>query len=112
MKVIDYKETLKCLNEVENCEDKTYAKSLLEWAINKRTFEAVPLSVIEDIKAEITNKADDADKGCKISSDYYIREKLRTIAQTCDENCKIIDRKVNEVKHDNTRGISRFKQFA
>lgn len=60
----------------------------------------IPLSVIEDIKAEITNKADDADKGCKISSDYYIREKLRTIAQTCDEVCKIIDRKVNEVKGD------------
>lgn len=50
MKVIDYKEAMKCLDEVEDCEDKTYAKSLLEWAINKRTFEAVPMSVIEDIK--------------------------------------------------------------
>lgn len=62
--------------------------------------QTIPLSVIEDIKAEITSKADDATKGCKISSDYYIREKLRTVAQTCDEVCKIIDRKVNEVKGD------------
>lgn len=53
MKVIDYEEAMKCLDEVEDCEDKTYAKSLLEWAINKRTFEAVPLSVIEEIKTYI-----------------------------------------------------------
>lgn len=53
MKVIDYEEAMKCLDEVEDSEDKTYAKSLLEWAINKRTFEAVPLSVIEKIHTEV-----------------------------------------------------------
>ena len=37
---------MKCLDEIEDCDDKTYAKSLLEWAINKRTFEAIPLSII------------------------------------------------------------------
>ena len=57
MKVIDYEETMKCLDEVEDSEDKTYAKSLLEWAINKRTFEAVPLSVIETITTEIEERA-------------------------------------------------------
>lgn len=48
MTVIDYEETMKCLDEVEDSEDKTYAKSLLEWAINKRTFEAVPLTELKD----------------------------------------------------------------
>ena len=53
MKVIDYKETMKCLNEVADGEEKTCAKWLLEWAINKRTFEAVPMSTIEKIKEDI-----------------------------------------------------------
>lgn len=38
MKAIDYEEDKKCLDEVKDCEDETYAKSILEWAINKRTF--------------------------------------------------------------------------
>ena len=62
MKVIDYEEAMKCLDEVEDCEDKTYAKSLLEWAINKRTFEAIPLSKIEDIKAVITSQKETCER--------------------------------------------------
>ena len=32
-----------CLNEIEECDDKTYAISLLDWAIGKRT-------IAEDVK--------------------------------------------------------------
>ena len=89
MKVIDYKEAMKCLDEVEDCEDKTYAKALLEWAINKRTFEAVPISVIEDIKVYVR-------KECNFRSIFE--------AKRLEE---FIDRKVNEAinkKPDPIRG--------
>jgi len=59
MKVIDYEETMKCLDEVADSEEKTYAKWLLEWAIEKRTFDAVPMSAIEKIKTEIEQAKDE-----------------------------------------------------
>lgn len=90
MKVIDYKETMKCLEEVEDCEDKTYAKSLLEWAINKRTFEAVPLSVIEKIHNAIDNA----------EPDTYIENPLfYSYALTKEHVNEIIDKAVKEIEH-------------
>lgn len=39
MKVFNADEVKKCINEVDDCEDKWAAIALLEWAIDKRTFD-------------------------------------------------------------------------
>lgn len=89
MKVIEYEETMKCLDEVEDCEDKTYAKSLLEWAINKRTFEAIPLSVIEKITTEIQKKIDENLDSEGIPNEY---------AYCYESVLDIIDKEVKEIE--------------
>ena len=90
MKVIDYEETMKCLDEVADCEDKQYAKWLLEWAADKRTFEAVPMSVIEDIKSEMDDFSN------KLADNAPNLEELTKAVQIVSIIDAIISKHVNE----------------
>ena len=95
MKVIDYEETMKCLDEVADCEDKQYAKWLLEWAADKRAFDAVPMSVIENIKSEID---DFSEKLADIAPNLEELTKAVQIVSIIDA---IINKHVDEVtKHE------------
>ena len=104
MKVIDYEEAMKCLDEVEDCDDKIYTKSLLEWAINKRTFEAVPLSAVENAKAEIISYKETCNKAMN-DKEWLIQtnksaEEFKHY-KLAYENCLgVIDYAVKEYTHE------------
>ena len=53
-RMVDVDEVKKCLEEVSG-DDKTDAIALLEWAIDKRTVQAVPIEVLQEIRQEIAN---------------------------------------------------------
>ena len=66
----------------------------------KRKRNAEIIKALEDVKAEIILLSDKADRECKVSNSYSVRDRLRTKAQAYDDVAKMIDRKIKEIKHE------------
>lgn len=58
------------------------------------------VKALEDVRAEIILLSDKADRECKVSNSYSVRDRLRTKAQAYDDVAKMIDQKIKEIKNE------------
>lgn len=54
IEVFDEKDVEECLSEVKDSDIKTYAFWLLDWAVQKRKIQAIPLDEVKQAREEIS----------------------------------------------------------
>ena len=80
MRVVSVDEVKKCLDEVTG-DDAKYAIALLEWAIEKREFEAVPKEIIDKTVADLERKREEAIKKGEYYNEYGLSTALEFIRE-------------------------------
>lgn len=69
IEVFDEKDVEECLSEVKDSNIKTYAFCLLDWAVQKRKVQAIPLDKVKQAKKEIESLSQ---YGAKFSDEFAI----------------------------------------
>lgn len=85
IEVFDEKDVEECLSEVKDSNIKTYAFCLLDWAVQKRKVQAIPLEKVKQAREKIKNSS------IEVYTDYEEYDMMETA-----DALKILDELIKE----------------